>query len=288
MPQILTATLKSAFPAAPATSLPPHESLAPLLHLLDADSAAKIAKFRLLEDAQRCCLGRLMTRYLLSSKLNLPWSSHKFAQTPAGRPYAVPTSPTDTTVETRLTHERARPQIHRDLPLTFDFNLSHDSAYVVLAYSKTHKVGVDVMRVKIPWEGETVNDFVDSLEDQLSLLERRWLKTAASPEVKLRRVFALWTLKEAYTKALGLGMGFDFAKISFRFPHPDSWDGLEATNDGVSLSGWKFGVLSLHEAGEEHLVGWAVQTDQYESVNIAPVEMDDILKDAETSLQSMK
>lgn len=63
-------------------------------------------------------------------------------------------------------------QIHPKLPLNFDYNVSHDSNWVVLAWlppnSTATRVGVDVMRVGIPWEGETVDQFVEGLQDQVS------------------------------------------------------------------------------------------------------------------------
>lgn len=50
---LLAIRLDRAFPPPQEASLPPHELLQPLLHLVDEDSAAQINRFRRLEDAQR-------------------------------------------------------------------------------------------------------------------------------------------------------------------------------------------------------------------------------------------
>jgi 4'-phosphopantetheinyl transferase len=49
----------------------------------------------------------------------------------------------------------------------------------------------------------------------------------------LRYFFMIWTMKEAYTKALGLGLGFDFSRLDYDIPNsvlkvngsvPDGWE----------------------------------------------------------------
>lgn len=46
---------------------------------------------------------------------------------------------------------------------------------------------------------------------------------------KLSRLLSLWTLKEAYTKALGFGLGFDFSRVAYRFP-------CDNTNESTTLA----------------------------------------------------
>lgn len=50
----------------------------------------------------------------------------------------------------------------------------------------------------------------------------------------LRHIFLLWTLKEAYTKALGLGLGFDFKRIEYNFAQSCVFV------DGRIAKGWEF------------------------------------------------
>jgi 4'-phosphopantetheinyl transferase len=54
------------------------------------------------------------------------------------------------------------------------------------------------------------------------------------PDEGLKRFFWIWTLKEAYTKALGLGLGFDFTRIQY--------DVLQnvVLIDGNAPKGWQF------------------------------------------------
>lgn len=61
-------------------------------------------------------------------------------------------------------------QIHLDLPPHLDYNVSHDSNWVVMGWTQgaeMRRVGVDVMRVGIPWKGETVDQFIEGLQEQV-------------------------------------------------------------------------------------------------------------------------
>lgn len=61
-----------------------------------------------------------------------------------------------------------------------------------------------------------------------------FLAPELSDEVKLRRLYILWTLKESYTKALGQPIGFDFSRIECDIPK------RVIRVDGEPLYGWEF------------------------------------------------
>ena len=64
------------------------------------------------------------------------------------------------------------------------------------------------------------------------------------PSEQLRRFFWIWTLKEAYTKALGLGLGFDFRRVEFDVVN------LIVRVDGQIPRGWHFSMFVI-EDGED-------------------------------------
>ncbi|KAJ6516113.1 hypothetical protein C8R45DRAFT_232137 [Mycena sanguinolenta] len=167
------------------------------LLLLDPESSARIKRFYRREDACRTLIGRFLPRMLLRTRgVALP--DMKFAATEGGKPY-ITTSGVDPPIA---------------------YNVSHDNALVAMVSSaNTHNppaftVGVDVMKVRIPGR-ETFKSFVETMSDQLTTVERRLISSAADEAQGLERFFWMWTAKEAYTKALGIGLGFDFSRVEF-------------------------------------------------------------------------
>jgi len=109
------------------------------------------------------------------------------------------------------------------------------------------------MHVSLP-RNETYHSFVEVLSDQLTGKEKARLLKESS-ETGLKDLFFLWTLKEAYTKALGLGLGFEFSRIEYDF------DSEQLLIDGKQPKGWKLSLFSLDCRGEEYKCAIAMHTD---------------------------
>ncbi|KAJ3810518.1 4'-phosphopantetheinyl transferase superfamily [Lentinula aff. lateritia] len=199
------------------------------LLLVDPASSARIKRFYRREDACRGLIARLLPRLLLKERGVAP-SMMTFAATEAGKPYVT------------------TPNI--DPPIAY--NLSHDNGSVVMAFAngKSHppaySIGVDVMKVYLP-RGNPYRSFVDTFQEQLTPLERELLSPAVTADEGLRRFFWMWTMKEAYTKALGLGLGFDFSRIEFDVV------ANRVRVDGKVPQGWIFHKFQMTEAGEQYV-----------------------------------
>ncbi|KAJ7774323.1 hypothetical protein DFH07DRAFT_733057 [Mycena maculata] len=220
------------------------------LLLLDPESSARIKRFYRREDACRTLIGRFLPRMLLHAR-GIPLADMKFATTEAGKPF--------------IASYGVEPSIA--------YNVSHDNGVITMASSaNTHNppaftVGVDVMKVRIPGR-ETFASFVESVGDQLTALEHRLISSAASQEQGLERFFWMWTAKEAYTKALGLGLGFDFRRVEF----DPALDVLRI--DGTVPRGWRFNKFKVTQ-----------DADVYQGVVAEFVGGDDTLVVSESGTQ---
>lgn len=88
------------------------------------------------------------------------------------------------------------------------FSMSKTAGLVACAIATDRSVGVDA---------ETVSALVDTDDiSQRFFASSECASLSALPEIERRRkVFELWTLKEAYSKARGLGLRQPFEKIAF-------------------------------------------------------------------------
>jgi 4'-phosphopantetheinyl transferase len=105
-------------------------------------------------------------------------------------------------------NEHGKPFLDPDCGL--QFNLSNAVGLVVCLVAEGIEVGVDVESPARSGQTMDVAERVFSVEERAQLQE---LEGACS----LDRALSLWTLKEAYIKARGVGLSLPLEKISFLF-----------------------------------------------------------------------
>jgi 4'-phosphopantetheinyl transferase len=123
------------------------------------------------------------------------------------------------------------------------FNLSHTDGLVVCAVSERTEVGVDV-------ENLDQHAPLDLSATYFAAPEQRWLRSLP-PAAQRLGFFRLWTLKEAYIKATGMGLAQPLDAFAFGL------DPLGVTFFDRTLgdpSAWRF---RQYEVGERHVLSVA-------------------------------
>ncbi|THH11541.1 hypothetical protein EW145_g592 [Phellinidium pouzarii] len=251
------------------------------LVLVDAESQARVKRFYHKKDSYRCLLGRLLPRLLLKQHGVSPKEA-AFGRTTSGKPFVTAYVGVLTAPHVLASPFSSTPHLEQ----TIGFNVSHDNEYVVMAFQKRNSqsqtgdapqtkeksvdvttIGVDVMKVGLPRYEKTLTSFVSTISDTLTPSERRSLLEGADNSDGdehtrgLRYLYLIWTLKEAYTKAIGLGLSFDFKRIEVNV------HASQITVDGVQPDGWEFTAFTLKSRpGDEYQVAVARFTGD---VNVA-------------------
>jgi 4'-phosphopantetheinyl transferase len=191
--------------------------LAAYASLLNADENARWRRFHYPVDRQRFLVGRAFMRTVLAECLgDADPATLQFSYTAHGKP------------------ELAGPHAGK-----LHFNLSHTDALLVLAVDHRHAVGVDVEAVTRKVELLALAKRYFAAHEYAGLAE---LGDAAQRE----RFFALWTLKEAWLKARGLGLHIPLDDFSFN---------LDGANPSIEFGpqlndraeAWQFRVLAQDE-----------------------------------------
>lgn len=129
-----------------------------------------------------------------------------------------------------------KPAIDPDCGLRF--NLSNSAELVVCLIGNTGELGIDAEPVS------RSSQIADIGGEFLSPLELAQLDALPEQE-RLDRTLSLWTLKESYSKARGLGLSLPLHDFSFVF---DRTDGIRLeTNPGTGdhAHDWRFCLLDL-------------------------------------------
>jgi len=152
------------------------EAVRPLLEFLDGAELARLERLKVAADRALFVAGRALARALLSAIDGRPSADWRFAAGPHGRP-----------------------EIAGDNPSALSFNISHTPGMAASAAICGAAVGVDVERLgrKAPFDDLAKHKFA-AAEQALVL--------GADEADRARVFFSLWTLKEAYIKAIGRGL----------------------------------------------------------------------------------
>lgn len=168
--------------------------LADCAELMDKSEKIRAQRFHFSEHRQRFLLTRGLIRSVLSSyATTIRPESWVFENNQYGRPAIV------------------KPQLSR----TLHFNISHSQNIVAIAVAAVAEVGVDaeVRKAERPLYKIAKRYFSEQEYADLRNL---------TPVLQEQRFYDLWSLKEAYIKACGMGLAIPLRQFSFNFDEENS------------------------------------------------------------------
>jgi len=154
---------------------------------LSLEERARRDRFRFDEDRRTYTVAHDLLRRSLSRNADVAPADWQFAVDRHGKP----------SIKNADGHARA-----------LSFNLSSTRGYAACAIAGSGAVGVDIERIDQPDRVQDVAERYFS-EDEIA-----WIKQAPAA-ARNARVIELWTLKEAYLKALGIGLSGSLNDVSF-------------------------------------------------------------------------
>lgn len=167
------------------------------------------------EDRTQFLAGRTLLRSMLSTYFKLPPRACVLALDARGKPEIV--------------HDSAGPVAM--------FSLSHAQGLVVCAIAIGRDVGVDVERL------DSTRPLDDLSRQYFTSAEIAWVYR--TPRGQLGRFFDIWTLKEAYIKARGDGLGIPLTNFTFVLPH-ENRRGIQFRPPADDIpTNWQFATYRL-------------------------------------------
>ena len=169
-----------------------HEAVKSADQHLSTEERARRDRLRFGADRRDFTIAHDLLRRALSRYVDMPPTGWRFSTNDHGKPFL----------------ESIDPQV-REL----SFSLSHTRGCVACAIASKAPLGVDVERID---QSQCVQEIADRY---FSEKEAGWLRQC-SDELRNIRFTELWTLKEAFLKAVGVGLSGSLSTVSFRFYEP--------------------------------------------------------------------
>lgn len=148
-----------------------------LLSLLSTDELERAQRFRFDSNRNEFIVARGTLRLLLGTYLAIAPAELRFTYSQYGRPSLV----------------------QHIGSLGLEFNLSHSSGVVLLAFARGRRIGVDVEKVRRDFATNEIAERFFSTAERAALRE-------LPHEHRHEAFFRCWTRKEAFIKALGEGL----------------------------------------------------------------------------------
>ncbi|WP_050607294.1 4'-phosphopantetheinyl transferase family protein [Clostridium niameyense] len=185
-----------------------------LQHILTEKEQRYILKFRNYCDRMRSLTGKVISKMLLSQYIGIKYSEIDIKIGTFGKP--------------SLFIGANKDNIH--------YNISHSGEFVVLTFTKLECIGIDIELIRNIDNFEEVALSCYTKEECNEIIKNRDYKI----------FFKYWTAKEAYVKALGLGLNKDFKSFSIREN--------KIIEKGQILPRWKIFKLKVHDQYSAHIV----------------------------------
>ncbi len=193
----------------------------------------------LTEPALRPLLGRDWDRYRHTAD---PATRHRFVTSRLVTKYAAAAALDLLPVEVDLAYQPGGRPYLRGAGL--DVSLSHSDEVIAVGVSRVGRIGVDTEPAGRRLDFGLLSEHICAPGELRALLP-------LPPRARERELLRLWTLKEAYSKALGLGLRLGFGDFSLS----DGGTGLLAPDDTAARPGaWAF---ATHQVLGSHLLSVA-------------------------------
>lgn len=205
------------------------------LETLDQDERARAERFHFAVDRRDFIAAHALLRAQLTRRLDIPPREWRFARDANGKPGVDP----------RL----GAPEVA--------FNLSHTRGLVAVALASHGAIGVDVEEI----DGAKA-DFAFA-EAYFAPAEAELLRRTPAAS-RSTCFFRLWTLKEAYIKAIGAGLAAPLDSFAFTFEPIRIDFGPGAKLDAID---WRFAILPTTD---RHVLSVAVGRAAGDPARLAP------------------
>lgn len=167
--------------------------------------------------------GRLLSKKIISNKLNVEPSAVFFKKSELGKPY--------------LDHVESELLSNYNL----NFNISHTENIVAIVISNDVQVGIDIETIK------PINTTIISDSGVFSKAEIDYINFGKDLN-KLKRFYKIWTLKEAFLKAKGTGFNDNPNSFSVPLKNKSKKEGWEFQTQWLSE---KFLISTVAEITNE-------------------------------------
>ena len=185
--------------------------------LLTDTERARQRRFHCAEDRRRDLAARALVRTVLSRYASVPPESWVFGADAHGRP--------------RIAAPQPAPALQ--------FNIAHSGDLVAVGVASANALGVDVEQLARKTE-------TTRLERYFAPPEITRLRALPARERRLR-FFELWTLKESYLKARGVGLRMPLHSLALEFPGPGAVRLSLAAAVPDRASRWAFAQFTLRD-----------------------------------------
>lgn len=187
----------------------PGEEIEKLISLLSEDELTRANKFRFLEHKNSFIAARGILRLLLGHYLTIEPQDLKFDYGDRGKP--------------RLRETKS--------PKSLQFNISHSQKYALFGFVCDRSIGVDL---------EYLREMKDAVKIARRFFSDREFELISSLDVsqQSRIFFQLWTAKEAYLKAIGVGLAGSLANIEINLDRVGNAQILAIDDDDLQAKDW--------------------------------------------------